>query len=102
MGIEPTEDGGFVILQGTMSLTKVDGDGVVLWNRSLERGTASAFAPTSDGGYIITGMIALCPSKAPAISLVKTDGAGTPQWTRTWVRTAAAGAVVELPGGEVP
>jgi hypothetical protein len=72
--IQPTSDGGYIIVGGTM--IKIDAAGTALWIKTVDNGIGNSVQQTSDGGYMIVG-------KSHGDSyLIKTDGVGTTVWTQ--------------------
>jgi hypothetical protein len=95
----PTSDGNYIIVGITSSagregdidflFLKIDSDGNLVWKEPIgdEREGAVDYgidvAETSDGGYLITGM--LSSGGRGAIPLIKTDRNGQVLWTRNLV-----------------
>jgi hypothetical protein len=89
--IQPTQDGGYIIVGGTGSssynshvyLIKVDAAGIEQWNKVLGSGKASYVQQTQDGGYIITGKRHQ-GERYQDVYLIKTDADGNKQWAKTF------------------
>ncbi len=98
-----TSDGGYILAGGTDSyrdswgdawLIKVDKNGNEQWNRTYYGAhsiaqTASSVQETTDGGYIIAGVIfpiidAPQTERRSDAWLIKTDSNGNEQWNRTF------------------
>jgi hypothetical protein len=89
--IQPTNDGGYVIVGDTRSfgdgktdiyLVKADASGNIVWQQAFG-GTGvdhgRAVLPVTDGGYVVLGDID--DGDSHQICLVRTDAAGTRLWT---------------------
>jgi hypothetical protein len=92
-----TSDGGFVIAAESASfgtdsnpdvwLMKLDADGVIEWQRSIEAGGAAvlnALHATSDGGIIAGGGVQPNPLDAEDLWVMKLDLLGQVQWQRAF------------------
>ncbi|NJD77443.1 MAG: hypothetical protein FIB08_10180 [Candidatus Methanoperedens sp.] len=83
-----TEDGGFILAGSTasnlnslsdLSLTKVDANGNLEWNKTfLGHIVAYSVRETKDGGYVIAGETDL------DARMIKTDESGNEQWNKTF------------------
>jgi hypothetical protein len=78
--------GGSLVAQGNTSgniyYFKTDASGNVQWEKTLGGGGVNAIRQTSDGGYIIAGMIDAQGSGDPY--LLKTNSSGDKAWDRTY------------------
>ena len=94
IALQPTSDGGFVIVGSTRSLAgdddvclvKIDAAGDTLWNQAyaaLHDDIATSVECTADGGYLVAGYSTLPPQLTPAF-LLKTNGMGNLQWRREY------------------
>ncbi|MDP8239542.1 MAG: fibronectin type III domain-containing protein [Candidatus Hatepunaea meridiana] len=95
----PISDEGYIATGYTSSsgdgeydvlLIKMDNEGNELWSRTLggngsDKG--SSVQPTSDGGYIITGLTRSYGSGRWDVLLIKTDSEGGLQWMKTFGRS---------------
>ena len=94
LGVQQTDDGGFIIIGKTDSntagmndiyLIKTDADGDTLWTRKYggEFGDAGHYVLQNDGGgYILVCKYGLTSSNC-CLHLIKTDENGDTLWTRT-------------------
>jgi hypothetical protein len=94
----PTTDGGAVLAGysygygsgfSDMLAVKVDAAGQVVWARTYGQGYDSdwcwGIAPTTDGGFILTGHLSYAPGAYDVdLGLVKIDAQGDPQWARRY------------------
>ena len=91
--VQQTADSGFIVAGYTrysiaannVYLIKTDSVGDTLWTKQLIdtiSGNATSVYQTSDGGYIVVGVIAVPPSNTGDIYLIKTDLNGDTIWTR--------------------
>ena len=76
--VQPTLDGGYIIVGEGIDLIKTDANGIEQWNKSLGS-LASSIQRTSDGGYVITGISIAHENK----NLIKVDSNGNEQWSMT-------------------
>jgi hypothetical protein len=74
-----TDDG----LEENSVLLKYDKNGVLQWNRTLDRGNSGGIAIDSLDNIYLVGTIYFVESKEDMI-LVKYDNSGVYQWNRTW------------------
>ena len=110
--LQQTTDGGYVIvgqtrslgdLQGDVYLVKTDANGNALWTRTYggpDEQAGYAVRQTSDGGYIVTGIVC-SGSDSSDLYLVKTSSAGDTVWTRTYGGSGyeAGSDVLQMPDG---
>ena len=92
--VQPTEDGGYIMVGTTTSygagswdlwLLKTDAAGDTLWTRTYGREQSDVgygVKPTGDGGYIVIGYTQLSDNRD--IWLLKTDALGDTLWSRTF------------------
>jgi type IX secretion system substrate protein len=94
--VQQTNDGGYIIagISNSFSssinnrdiyLIKTDASGLALWTKSLGGNNidnASSIQQTSDGGYIITGLIDSFTPFSSDVSLIKTNSNGDTLWTK--------------------
>jgi hypothetical protein len=100
--VRQTPDGGYVIAGGifyyvSSSYTeaeilvfKLDSTGALAWQHDYASGTdsyAESLALTSDGGFIVTGIVDTSSgtSYSSSILLLKLDSAGNPQFAKTYI-----------------
>ena len=106
--IAPTSDGGIVSVSHDLSssttwITKLDGDGEILWRKSwiasLALNLGSIASATSDGGAVVAGTV------SSQLSILKLGSAGGVDWHRRYdsavwpVATRASGVVQMADGG---
>jgi hypothetical protein len=99
--IQPTLDGGYIIVGSTESfglgqsdvyLIKIDADGNIVWTRTYGGDSTDigySVKQTSDGGYIIAGQSNSFRSGDSILFpndmyLIKTNSQGDTIWTKTW------------------
>jgi hypothetical protein len=94
--IQPTSDGGFIILGFTESygagkkdmwLIKTDGSGIKQWERTFGGGEddeGSSIQETSDEGFIIVGTTGSTGHGSTDIWLIKTNSLGEKQWEKVF------------------
>jgi hypothetical protein len=80
-----TVDGGYAVLgvlyweTGGPALIKTDASGILLWNRTIDRGSEfRSLIQTGDEGFALAG------SKSNEFYLVKTDSSGNIEWNQTY------------------
>jgi len=93
---QPTADGGYILVGHTLSfgagstdvyLVKTDAGGDTLWTRTFggsENDYGWSVRQTTDGGYIIAGIIYSLGRQEGDVYLIRTNSAGETQWTRTY------------------
>jgi hypothetical protein len=95
--IAPTSDGGYVVAGKTCSfgtagscdvwVLKLDGWGNVVWQKTYggtDDEDASAIAPTSDGGYVVTGKTRSFGAGGGDVWVLKLDSSGNVVWQKTY------------------
>jgi hypothetical protein len=94
--VRQTADGGYVIAGETESfgsshyniwLVKTDANGAALWTRTFHGliwGHDASVQQTTDGGYVIVGLIAPYGSDHFDACLIKVDPRGGTLWTKTY------------------
>ena len=100
-GIEPyyiqqTSDGGYIVAGQTLSfgvdygdilILKLDGSGNILWQKTYGGSSwdsAGIIQQTTDGGYIVGGIIAIDVYAADEICVFKLDSIGNIKWQRRY------------------
>lgn len=101
-GVQPTLDGGYVLVGTTRSLgvgdnnlimIKTDARGDTLWTRLYggeNRDEGNGVQQTEDGGYIIIGSTYATSVTTNHLWLLKVDSSGDTLWTRTYRGSASA------------
>jgi hypothetical protein len=96
LGIQETDDGGYVVAAGTSSfgagdmdfyLIKTDASGDTLWCRTYggsDPDVAFSVDQTIDGGYIFAGYSMSFGAGDMDFYLIKTDASGDSLWSRTY------------------
>jgi hypothetical protein len=95
MAVQQTADSGFIVAGYTrytisvnnIYLIKTDSNGDTLWTRQITdtiTANAKSVHQTSDGGYIIVGVVAVPPTNTGNIYLIRTDSNGDTLWTRQY------------------
>lgn len=94
MAVEQTTDGGFIIagltynnavLTSNTYLIKTKSNGDTIWTKMYQSMTTSgpySVQQTTDGGYIVAGLIGIAGGGYPNVYLIKTDSNGDTLWTR--------------------
>lgn len=95
--VQVTPDSGYFVAGWTATLgtagsedvwlLKTDANGDTLWTKTYggaDWDEARSMQPTTDGGYIITGVTASFGAGGSDIYLIKTDANGDTLWTRTY------------------
>ncbi len=93
--IRPTADGGYAVVgwlwdppgssnDTTSVITKTDGNGMPLWNRTFPGAAANAGVVTADGGYIIGGTKSPFTYDIGDAFLVRLDAGGNTLWEKNY------------------
>jgi len=96
--VQQTSDGGYIVLiekfeewsdwylYGDIILVKLDENGETVWQETYSKIVGaycgSTVKQTSDGGYIITGLIQFSPANVANLFLIKTNANGKKMWER--------------------
>jgi len=114
--VTESNDGGFLTVGGTNSfnggnwdgyIVKTDSLGKLMWSKSIGGSSTDYFhgmSQTSDGGYIVTGVITSNSFGSSDIWLVKLNSLGDTLWTRQYGKSTedAGNAVAQtLDGGYI-
>jgi hypothetical protein len=99
-GLVQTADGGYVVAgrsaydtqggsftRGDVSLLKFDGQGNLVWNRTLSSlSEVGSMVGTKDGGYVLAGIAHSLSDLTVSlqVSVVKTDSGGNVEWNNTY------------------
>ncbi|WP_292365319.1 MULTISPECIES: hypothetical protein [unclassified Methanoculleus] len=89
--VRPTADGGYAVIgwlweppesenDTTAVITKTDGDGTPVWNRTFPGISANAGVVTADGGYVIGGTTSPFNNDIGDAFLIRLDGDGNTLW----------------------
>ncbi|HYY92454.1 MAG TPA: hypothetical protein VE955_10740, partial [Candidatus Dormibacteraeota bacterium] len=115
VGVRQTPDGGYAVAgevsytitssytESDLAVFKLDSTGNLTWQHSYLVGTdsyAESLALTSDGGFIVGGLVSIntSTSYSSAVLLLKLDSTGNPQFAKTYVPT---GSISDLTIAEV-
>lgn len=112
--VVPTSDGGYIFAGTTYSfgrgngdawVAKLDGSGNIAWQKAYGLNgsdDASSITPTSDGGYIISGLISP-PALGTDAWIFKIDGSGKLVWQKIYGQSAGAAESVSptIDGGYI-
>ncbi|MDV2481612.1 SMP-30/gluconolactonase/LRE family protein [Methanoculleus sp. Wushi-C6] len=93
--VRPTADGGYVVVgwlwnppgaenDTTAIITKIDGDGAPVWNRTFPGTSANAGIVTADGGYVIGGTSSPFNNDIGDAFLLRLDADGNTLWHRNY------------------
>jgi hypothetical protein len=95
--VHQTADGGYVIIGWVESISswvlliKTDADGNMTWWKTFMSSTGNvnqgrSVQQTSDGGYIIAGLITISPGMSPGSNgyVIKTDAGGNEVWSKVY------------------
>src|SRR2546427_1683125 len=100
--VRQTADGGYVvageIYYNQILVFKLDSTGTLVWQHVYAIGTdsyAETLALTSDGGFILGGLVSVSPatSYSSSVLLLKLDSTGNPQFAKTY---APSGSISDL------
>lgn len=111
--VQPTTDGGYIIIGQTMSygqgqgdywLIKTDSNGDMVWQKTFggpQVDEGKNIRQTTDGGFIITGDTDSYGSGLSDAYIIKTDGNGEVQWSKVYggTRKEAAKMIEVMPDG---
>jgi len=99
--IQPTSDGGFVVVGGTLSfgagnndiwLVKLDALGDTVWTHTYGGAgseSGKSVEVTADGGYIVAGYVDITGGGNYRVYLMRTDENGYVLWTNTYGGSSA-------------
>ncbi|MFI5218008.1 MAG: T9SS type A sorting domain-containing protein [Bacteroidia bacterium] len=109
--VRQTTDGGYILAGGTTSfgigdadifLIKTDSIGNIAWSKTFggsQTDNAYTVQQTTDGGYILGGLITNDITGISNACLIKTNGNGDTLWTKTYENQAALSALQTIDGG---
>jgi len=91
--VQQTTDGGYILCgadngygEDSLTLIKTDGVGNIQWEQryrmTIDRTVGRYVQQTSDGGFVITGLIGGSPSGN--VYVIKTDAIGTLEWSKAY------------------
>src|SRR6266480_4376203 len=106
LDLQQTTDGGYVVAGYTFApasiynpfVVKLSSTGQLVWQHVYAIGTdsyAETLAPTSDGGFILGGLVSIstATSYSSSVLLLKLDSTGGPQFAKTY---APSGSISDL------
>src|SRR6266567_584768 len=106
LDLQQTTDGGYVVAGYTFApassynpfVVKLNSTGTLVWQHVYAIGTdsyAETLGPTSDGGFILGGLVSIssATSYSSSVLLLKLDSTGSPQFAKTY---APSGSISDL------
>src|SRR5437870_1039584 len=102
LAVRQTPDGGYIIggelYYNQILVFKLDSTGALVWQHVYAIGThsyADTLALTSDGGFILGGLVSVstATSYSSSVLLLKLDSTGSPQFAKTY---APSGSISDL------
>lgn len=93
--VRPTTDGGYAVVgwlwdqpgssnDTTAIITKIDGNGMPMWNRTFSGLAANAGVVTADGGYIVGGTRSPFTYDIGDAFLIRLDASGNTLWEKNY------------------